>query len=1135
MLDSELRWIYKARFVASALAIITFGIIYYSGWIDFPFYKLVMAPLFLIIFNRPFAWPNNRFKNLNAVLLTGQIIDILAITWSLYYIGSINLFFGLIFYPLVIIYSSFILSVRNTFIIANIAFIAYAALAVMGLAGLEPRFGSIDIEIEPMYRMALALGTLFCFNLVAYFSAHHSKALNLGRNRLGITINQLQKEVLIRENTERALEKERLKFVTIFDGINEPICVTDPSNYKILYVNEAFKKLWGDPGDTPCYHHIGGYESPCSTCNNSELFEKPDGRSVTKEVFNNITERWFKCISKAIQWTDNRWVRYEMKFDITAQKRMELIQTVLFEISDAANKTMNLDELLRIIHHALGMLMDTTNFYIALYDSENKTYSFPYDINKYKEQSFTPQQLSKSLTDYVRRTGKPLWADKISFDKLYDSGEIEIVGKRSAIWLGVPLNTPSGVIGVAAVHNHDNPDTYSRSDLEVLTHVSGYIATAIERKIAEKTLADAKGLLTSTIESTADGIFVISKNQKIIYTNQRFLDLWNVPEELRKSMDYNWMIDHVLGRVRNSDKLRAKVRELQNLADVDYDTVELSDGRVCELYSCPLKENELVSGRVWSFRDITKGHRAQKLLRQSERSYRSFLESMQDGVMIADLEETLLFVNSSLGAMLGYEIADMIGQNLSKFIIEEDFGRITLGTQKRIRKEHSKYDIRMKRKDGQIREIHISATPLIDESSGVVKGAVGILSDITEQKISEREKRDLRDKLTRAQRMESLGILAGGVAHDLNNILGPLVAYPDIIRMNLEPDHPILKHISKIENSAQRAAGVVQDLLTMARRGRYEMSPLDLNKIIEEYLGSPDYDDLISHYPEINLNLDLERNMIKFNGSSPHLSKVVMNLIINAIEAMPDGGSLTIKTRSRYLNELHSGFDNIDAGEYIVLSVTDTGLGIEEKDLIHLFEPFYTKKKLGRSGSGLGLAIVYGVIKDHNGYVDIQSETNKGSTFYIYLPVSSKSDDIRKTPSVIDIRGNETILIVDDLEEQRDLASAMLSGLGYSIETASSGQEAVMKAKLKRYDLVVLDMIMVDGFDGLDTYIELIKLNPSQKAVIASGFSETERVIKAEQLGVGKFVKKPYTMQVLGKAIREVLQSESSGDKLPVA
>ncbi len=398
--------------------------------------------------------------------------------------------------------------------------------------------------------------------------------------------------------------------------------------------------------------------------------------------------------------------------------------------------------------------------------------------------------------------------------------------------------------------------------------------------------------------------------------------------------------------------------------------------------------------------------------------------------------------------------------------------------------------------------------------------------DITERKRYEREQKELRDQLVRAERMESLGLLAGGVAHDLNNVLGPLVAYPELIKMQLPPDSPIRDRINKIESSALRAAEMVQDLLTMARRGRYEMVAVNLNSVVDNYLKSTEFENLKGINPKVDCRYLPGKDIPKIKGSASHLSKVVMNLVMNSFDAMPDGGSLEIRTECRRLDSLVGGFDNIEAGQYVVMKVIDSGVGINRQDYKRLFEPFYSKKEMGRSGSGLGLAIVYGVVKDHNGYVDVISEPGQGTEFVVYFPVAPdvvQSDESSSLPS--DIHGHEKILVIDDFEEQRELASTILSSLGYRVAISPNGHAGLEFIKNYPVDLVVIDMIMEEGFDGLDTFRAILNIYPNQKAIIVSGYSETIRVREAEKLGAG-YVKKPYTMQKLGKAIREMLDKK---------
>jgi len=479
--------------------------------------------------------------------------------------------------------------------------------------------------------------------------------------------------------------------------------------------------------------------------------------------------------------------------------------------------------------------------------------------------------------------------------------------------------------------------------------------------------------------------------------------------------------------------------------------------------------------------------------------------------------------------LMGKSILDMVTDKSKEKILSE--------TKKRLKGNPGGYEMTIKNPDGKEKDIYSSVSPFRDQDGNVI-ACFGIITDITEQKRVEKEKSELKEKLVNAQKMEALGVLAGGVAHDLNNILGPLVVYPQMILEQIGKDHPQSERIKNIELTAKRAADVVQDLLTMARRGRYEMEKVDMNNIINSYLDSPHMEQLQCRFPNVNLEVKLCNDAYSIYGSPTHLHTVIMNLIINAMDAMTEGGKLTINSEVKYINQLAGGFSNINPGKYNMVSVIDTGIGIDKKHIDRIFEPFYSRKELGRSGSGLGLAIVYGVIKDHNGYIDVRSEVDQGTEFIIYLPVIEKHVDDLKMDEISDIRGSEKILVVDDLEEQRELAQSVLDSLGYDVKTVENGRKAVEYLQHNDVAILILDMIMEPDFDGLDTYREVIKFKPNQKTMIVSGYSETDRVKSAEKLGVHKFIKKPYTMQQLGKAIRELVgtryQTEFQTEKMKV-
>ena len=294
---------------------------------------------------------------------------------------------------------------------------------------------------------------------------------------------------------------------------------------------------------------------------------------------------------------------------------------------------------------------------------------------------------------------------------------------------------------------------------------------------------------------------------------------------------------------------------------------------------------------------------------------------------------------------------------------------------------------------------------------------------------------------------------------------------------------------------------------------------------MQEYLKSPEFDKLMAYYPHAEVETQLSPDLMNVSGSPLHLIKTVMNLVTNAAEAMPEGGIIIVRTENIYVDRPIAGYDEIREGDYVVLTIADTGIGIAPEDRKKIFEPFYTKKVMGRSGTGLGMAVVWGTVKDHNGYINLESARGKGTRFTIYLPATAR--EAFRSDAAIDlekIRGKgERIMIVDDAVEQRDIAKRMLTYLGYEATVAASGEQAVTAVREQPYDLLLLDMIMEPGMDGLDTYRKILEYRPGQRAIIASGYSETERVRETQRLGAGRYLKKPYTVEMLAVALREEL------------
>jgi PAS domain S-box-containing protein len=516
---------------------------------------------------------------------------------------------------------------------------------------------------------------------------------------------------------------------------------------------------------------------------------------------------------------------------------------------------------------------------------------------------------------------------------------------------------------------------------------------------------------------------------------------------------------------------------------------------------------------------ITDREKAETALQKSEEKLRNILENLIDVYFETALDGTITYTNPSGAKLSGYTMAELIGSKVEMLYHnpQDRLGLLEeLGRQGRVRD----YEVVFRKKGGEPYDVSINAD-LFHDKNGQPAGLTGTIRDITQQK-------RLQEQLHRAKKMEALGLMASGIAHDLNNILSGIVSYPDLLLMQIPEESPLREPLKTIHDSGRRAAGVVADLLTIAKGTAVGKKVANLNTIITEHFTSGEHRKLMQDHPGIAVIQELDPGLLNISCSSLHLKKILMNLMANASDAIEHEGEITIRTTNAYLDRPLDGYDEIRTGEYVRLSVSDTGSGISKDDLPRIFEPFYTKKVLGRHGTGLGLAVVWNTVKDHDGYINVISGA-KGTTFDLYFPVSRETRKAanESQPLAAYAGKGEKILVVDDEKNQRQIACALLTELGYSADSVASGEEALRYLERCPVDLLVLDMIMPGGMSGRETYSKVLEINPKQKAIIASGYAETDDVRATQEAGAGEFISKPYTLEKFGTAIRNELQKGS--------
>ncbi|UCE83964.1 MAG: PAS domain S-box protein [Deltaproteobacteria bacterium] len=636
------------------------------------------------------------------------------------------------------------------------------------------------------------------------------------------------------------------------------------------------------------------------------------------------------------------------------------------------------------------------------------------------------------------------------------------------------------------------------------------LAEIAERKRVEEALR----LTQFSVDHAGDAVFWMGPDARFIYVNDAACrSLGYTREELLSmsvhDIDLNFPKEIWPKHWEEIIRRRTFIIESQHRA---------KDGRV---FPVEITVNYLdFEGKEYNCafaRDITERKLAEEALRESEERYRTVLEANPDPVVVYDIEGKVVYFNPAFTDVFGWTLEERLGKKLDGFVPEAKRPETKMMIDKVLAGESfSTIESFRYTKDGDIIPVSISGAVHRDGEGNLV-GSVINLRDVTERK-------KLESQLQQAQKMEAVGTLAGGVAHDFNNLLQAVQGYAELALMGKRKDEPGYREVQEIVRAARRGGELTQQLLAFSRKAESNLRPTDLNHEVKNIKRL-----LERTIPKmIDIELDLQENLKAVNADPAQIEQILMNLAVNAKDAMSEEGKLTIATRKVTLDETYCR-THTDAkpGEYVMLSITDTGYGIARETMDRIFEPFYTTKGVGE-GTGLGLAMVYGIVKNHGGYVMCSSEPGAGATFEIYLPAIEKMvepiDDEVIEPQQ---GGGETILLVDDEDFIRELGKEMLERFGYNLVTATNGEGAleIYRQRNGEIDLVILDLIM-PGIGGKRCLEELLEIDPQVRVVIASGYSFNVLTREAPKAGVSGFINKPYDMRQMLKVVRGVLDKE---------
>jgi len=648
------------------------------------------------------------------------------------------------------------------------------------------------------------------------------------------------------------------------------------------------------------------------------------------------------------------------------------------------------------------------------------------------------------------------------------------------------------------------------------------------RKHAEEFMREKTAFLEAQVNASPDGILVVDSKGTKVLQNQRFLELLQVPADLANENDDEKTLRFVTGLMRNPNAFIAKVLHLYAHPDeTSSDEVELKDGTMLERYSSPVRgKGGKTYGRIWTFRDITARQAAERALRESEERFKFVARAISDVVWDRNLAANTLWWNDGFLTTFGFvagEIEPSVESWTSR-IHPDDRGRVVGSIREAVDADAHAWnaEYRSRRKDGTYALVQDRAFILRDAAGKAVR-MVGGMRDLTEEKMMEA-------RYLRAQRLDGIGALAGGIAHDLNNVLAPIMMSIELLKLDASNDAHRRKILDIIQVSSRRGADLVRQVLTFARGQDGERIAIRLPHLID------DLREMISEtFPRnIAIATQLPAGLWSIIGDATGIHQVLLNLAVNARDAMPDGGSLTVTATNVVLDAQSAGTNPAaKAGKYVLLQVSDTGRGMPPEIRARIFEPFFTTKKAGK-GTGLGLATVHDIVKSHGGFASVASEVGIGTTFNVYLPADPDSRTAGSAPPFqIELpRGqDELVLVVDDESSIRHITQQTLEAFGYRVITAGDGAEAVaLFAQQAGQIAVVLIDMMMPILDGAKTIAMLREINPAVRIISASGLEAAGEAAPRSGASALDFLAKPYTAETLVRRIRHVLDRPAPPD-----
>jgi PAS domain S-box-containing protein len=854
------------------------------------------------------------------------------------------------------------------------------------------------------------------------------------------------------------------------------------------------------------------------------------------------------------------------EYDHSLQKELKKFR-ILYDLAIAMTAERNLEENLQLVVEKSRELLDTDTSYIALRD-EARGDVYMHSLSGIRTEPFRNLRLpfGEGLGGLVAESRQGIIVEDYLGEKVITHVVDSIVAEEGVVsGVAVPVQIGQTSLGVLYAFNRRRT-SFTQADLEGLHLIGNLAAVEIsrkraedfvrhsrvdleqkvaartselwranqqleqeiqQRKRAEERIRESERRYRSIFENAVEGMFQSTVAGSFIAVNPALAKMYGYgsPEELMAGLkDINTQLYVDPGR-RN--QLIHLLRQWGEVRDFEAEAYR-KDGSVA-ITSISARQVRDENGEVLciegSVKDITEQKAAEKAIRESEKRYRDLFENVSDFIYFHDMEGNITETNLAFRKASGYDlhphaamrIKDMMPEE-NRPLFDEYIRRIT---------ERGEDEGFMKVFSREGREILIEyKNTLVRDPNGDVLGVRGSARDVTDRVRAEKEKKRLQAQIMSAQRIEAIGTLAGGIAHNFNNLLMAIQGNATLARLEVDPAGPVSRKLENIEKLVKSGAKLTSQLLGYARGGRYEVKTINLNDLVKDVSNT-----FAQARKDITVRLDLSESLKGIEADQGQLEQVILNLLVNAADAMPTGGKVVLRTRNLSHGEMKGKPYKPKKGKYVLLEVQDSGIGMDRRTMDRIFEPFFTTKGMGK-GTGLGLASTYGIVKGHGGYIDVASREQKGSTFQIYLPASEKTVVEKNEFSKGVTMGKGTILLVDDEEMILEVGKGMLETLGYVVLASGGGREAVeiYTRNHDSIDLVVLDLVM-PGMGGRETYQQLKAVDPGIRVLLSSGFSIDALAKEMLEQGCDGFIQKPFFIQELSQEVARVLSNRATDSR----